>query len=71
MPEKSSKTVCSDAPSQKQADSKFGVSSLETEILHLSVADQYRFAQALLSPPSPSPALCRAFSYRNRLLDLK
>ena len=31
-------------------------------------ADQACFAQALLSPPPPSPALKRAFARRNKLL---
>jgi len=40
----------------------------QAEIIRLSLADQECFAQALLSPPQPSPALERAFSRRNRLL---
>lgn len=38
------------------------------EIVRLSRADQECFAQALLSPPKPSPALKRAFSRRSKLL---
>jgi len=40
----------------------------EAEVIRLSRADQERFAQALLSPPLPSPALERAFARRSRLL---
>ncbi len=69
MPEKSNKTVTSDALNQEPAGSKPSVSCIEAEVLHLSEADQYRFAQSLLSPPSPSPALCRAFTRRATLLD--
>lgn len=39
------------------------------EVIRLSVADQQKFAEALLSPPAPSPALQRAFERRQRLLD--
>ena len=38
------------------------------EVIRLSLADQACFAQALLSPPQPSPALERAFSRRSKLL---
>jgi uncharacterized protein (DUF1778 family) len=37
------------------------------EILRLSVADQRRFAEAILSPPAPAPALRRAFNRRRKL----
>lgn len=40
----------------------------QAEIVRLSLADQECFAQALLSPPQPTPALERAFSRRNKLL---
>jgi len=40
----------------------------EAEVIRLSRADQERFAQALLSPPPPVPALERAFARRSRLL---
>jgi uncharacterized protein (DUF1778 family) len=39
-----------------------------TEILRLSVADQERFARALLSPPPPTPALKRAFARHRKLV---
>ncbi|CAN5607643.1 DUF1778 domain-containing protein [soil metagenome] len=38
------------------------------EVIRLSVADQQIFAQALLSPPQPSPPLTRAFARREKLL---
>ncbi len=34
----------------------------KAELIRLSMADQEKFAQALLSPPEPSEALKRAFS---------
>ncbi len=40
----------------------------QAEIVRLSLADQECFAQALLSPPPPAPALERAFTRRNQLL---
>lgn len=40
----------------------------QAEITRLSLVDQACFAQALLSPPQPSPALKRAFARRNKLL---
>ena len=40
----------------------------QTSVIRLSVADQECFAQALLSPPQPSPALQRAFDRRGELL---
>jgi len=40
----------------------------QAEVVRLSVADQERFAQALLSPPQVSPALERAFVRRSKLL---
>ena len=40
----------------------------DAEIIRLSLADQHCFAQALLSPPPPSPVLERAFSRRRKLL---
>jgi uncharacterized protein (DUF1778 family) len=38
------------------------------EVVRLSLADSERFAQALLSPPDPSPAMDRAFERRRKLL---
>lgn len=38
------------------------------EVVRLSLADSERFAQALLSPPDPSPALERAFARCRKLL---
>ena len=40
----------------------------QAEVMRLSLADQACFAQALLSPPQPSPALQRAFARRSQLL---
>jgi uncharacterized protein (DUF1778 family) len=40
----------------------------QAEVMRLSLADQECFAQALLSPPPPSPALERAFTRRSKLL---
>lgn len=40
----------------------------QSEVIRLSLADQQCFAQALLSPPPPAPALERAFVRRNKLL---
>ncbi len=40
----------------------------QAEVIRLSLADQECFAQALLSPPLPVPALERAFSRHRKLL---
>jgi uncharacterized protein (DUF1778 family) len=40
----------------------------QAEVMRLSRADQECFAQALLAPPPPSPALERAFARRSKLL---
>jgi uncharacterized protein (DUF1778 family) len=40
----------------------------QAEVVRLSLADQKCFAEALLSPPEPTPALKRAFARRNKLL---
>lgn len=40
----------------------------DAEVIRLSLADQERVAQALLSPPKPVPALKRAFTRRSKLL---
>ena len=40
----------------------------QADMLQLSLADQQCFAQALLSPPKPAPALKRAFARRGKLL---
>lgn len=40
------------------------------EVVRMSLADQQQFAEALLSPPEPSPALKRAFERHQRLLDV-
>jgi uncharacterized protein (DUF1778 family) len=40
----------------------------QAEVIHLSLADQERFAQALISPPKMLPALERAFVRRKEIL---
>lgn len=40
----------------------------QIEVICLSVADQEYFAQTLLSPPEPAPALECAFARRSKLL---
>jgi uncharacterized protein (DUF1778 family) len=40
----------------------------QADVMRLSLADQTSFAQALLSPPKPTPALKRAFTRRRKLL---
>jgi uncharacterized protein (DUF1778 family) len=40
----------------------------QTEVLRLSLADQERFAQVLLSPPKATPALKRAFARHRKLV---
>jgi uncharacterized protein (DUF1778 family) len=40
----------------------------DAEVIRLSLADSKRFAEAILSPPLPSPALERAFARRRQLL---
>ena len=40
----------------------------QAEVIRLSLADQECFAQALLSPPQPVPALKRAFARRHKLM---
>lgn len=40
----------------------------QAEVIRLSLADQQRFAEALLAPPEPAPALERAMSRHDKLL---
>lgn len=40
----------------------------QAEIIRLSFADQQRFADALVAPPEPSPALTRAMTRHDKLL---
>ncbi|HEV3424178.1 MAG TPA: DUF1778 domain-containing protein [Paraburkholderia sp.] len=40
----------------------------QADVMRLSLTDQTCFAQALLSPPRPTPALKRAFARRRKLL---
>ncbi len=40
----------------------------QAEVIRLSLADQQCFAQALLHPPKPAPAMLRAFARRAKLL---
>ncbi len=39
-----------------------------TDVIRLSLADQERFAQALLAPSKPLPALKRAFARHRKLI---
>jgi hypothetical protein len=38
------------------------------EVIHLTMDDQQRFADALLSPPNPSPTLRHAMKRHDKLL---
>jgi uncharacterized protein (DUF1778 family) len=40
----------------------------EAQVIRLSVADQRAFAEAILNPPSPAPALIRAAEAHRRLI---
>ncbi|MHB1531232.1 type II toxin-antitoxin system TacA family antitoxin [Acidithiobacillus sp.] len=40
----------------------------QAELIRLTLADQECFAQALLTPPVPTPALERAFARRHKLV---
>lgn len=40
----------------------------QADVTRLSLTDQQRFADALLDPPAPTPALSRAFARRRKLL---
>jgi len=40
----------------------------ETQIIRLSVEDQRAFAQAIINPPEPGPALRRAMEHHRRLI---
>ena len=40
----------------------------QAHVIRLSVEDQLTFAEAMLNPPNPSPALRRAFRRHRRLL---
>ncbi len=40
----------------------------QADFIRLTLADQECFAQALLSPPKPAPALKRAFARRRKLI---
>jgi uncharacterized protein (DUF1778 family) len=40
----------------------------EAEVIRLSLADQQRFAEAILSPPKPTAALRRAMARHDKLL---
>ncbi|WP_026432937.1 type II toxin-antitoxin system TacA family antitoxin [Paracidovorax oryzae] len=40
----------------------------ESEVIRLSLEDQQRFADALLVPPKPAPALKRAMARHGKLL---
>lgn len=40
----------------------------DAEVVRLSVEDSHRFAEAVLTPPEPAPALRRAFQHHRRLV---
>lgn len=40
----------------------------QTDVIRMALADQECFAQALLTPPAPTPALEHAFARRRKLL---
>jgi uncharacterized protein (DUF1778 family) len=40
----------------------------ESQVVRLATADQLRFAQAVIAPPAPTPALKRAFVRRRALV---
>ena len=40
----------------------------DAQVIRLSVADQRAFAEAILNPPEPSPALRRAFQRHRALI---
>jgi len=40
----------------------------ETQVIRLSVEDQRAFAEAILNPPAPTPALRRAFRRHRELI---
>ena len=40
----------------------------EAHLIRLSVSDQMRFAEALIDPPSLTPAMTRALTDHNRLI---
>jgi len=40
----------------------------ETQVIRLSVADQQAFAEALVNPPAPGPALLRAAEAHRSLI---
>ena len=61
--------ACDEEDADLQRFMDEALADLEAELVDLSKADQERVAQALLSPPPPSPALDRAFERRTRTLD--
>jgi uncharacterized protein (DUF1778 family) len=40
----------------------------DAEVVRLSVEDSRRFAEAVMAPPEPAPALRRAFQHNRRLV---
>ena len=61
--------ACDEEDADLQRFMDEALADLEAELVDLSKADQECVAQALLSPPPPSPALERAFERRTRTLD--
>jgi uncharacterized protein (DUF1778 family) len=48
--------------------SKILINWVQSKVIRLSLTDQKYFAQAMLIPPKPTPALKRAFVRRKKLL---
>ena len=61
--------ACDEEDADLQRFMDEALADLEAELVDLSKADQECVAQALLSPPPPSPALERAFDRRTRALE--
>ena len=61
--------ACDEEDADLQRFMDEALADLEAELVDLSKADQECVAQALLSPPPPSPALERAFERRTRALE--
>lgn len=55
-----------------EASSKAAREAIETmEVIRLSAEDQRMFAESILNPPEPTPALRRAFEKRRELFGVE